>query len=148
MWPVGKIFRRTSSAMKKASLVSSACLTPLYCSIAAGLASTTGYFSARNPSTSQYQLYVDSTATVSSRFLKGARNFATSLRSQGSFWLATRLPSVSRMPTTTLLLCRSIPAITFFIGRLLGLVLLFIYVSTERQLFYREATASLNHQSP
>src|SRR6266568_4117951 len=45
------------------------------------------------------------------------------------------------MPITTLLLCRSIPAITFFIGRLSVELLLFRF-TCERQLFYCEATAS------
>jgi hypothetical protein len=44
---------------------------PLYCWIFAGLANCTGKRSAWSPSTSQYQLYVDSTATPWSCGWKG-----------------------------------------------------------------------------
>src|SRR5207244_12628617 len=58
----------------------------------------------------------------------GIRNFTTSLSRHSSFWCATRLPSISIMPITRLLLCRSIPAITFFIGRLSVDCCSFIYL--------------------
>src|SRR6266436_1273888 len=145
MWPVGKILSRKSSATKNASLVSSACLMPLYCTMPAGLASTTGYFSACSPSTSQYQLYVDSTPICSSRFLYGARNFSTRLSLHSTFWWATRLPSISIKPITTLLLWRSIPAINFFIGRLSVLVLLFILLTNANFFTARRPPRSITN---
>ena len=69
MYPVGRIFRRCNSAKKYASFLSSACLIPPYWSILAGLARTTGKPAALSPSTSQYQLKVDSTAMLSSSVL-------------------------------------------------------------------------------
>src|SRR6266571_5160452 len=73
-----------------------------------------------------------------SRFhLNGERNPTTSLSPHDSFWLATRLPSMSMMPIIRLLLCRSIPAITFFIGRLSVECCCSSYSADERQLLPR-----------
>ena len=66
MYPSGRMPNRNISASHSASLSSSVCFNPLYCPIAAGLASRTGKPAACNPSTNQYQLNVDSTATASS----------------------------------------------------------------------------------
>src|SRR6266568_2551367 len=83
---------------------------------------------------------------ISSRCLNGERNSTTSLSLHDSFWLATRLPSRSMMPITRLLLCRSIPAITFFIGRLsVECCCSFILLTNDNS--YREATASLNFRA-
>jgi hypothetical protein len=55
--------------------------------------------------------------------------------------LYQRAPAVSIVKTLA-------NACTFFIGHLSVLVLLFIRLTYARQLFYREATASLNHLRP
>src|SRR6185436_7527420 len=130
-----RIFNRSSSAKKNASLVSSACLIPLYCWIFAGLASTTGYAAALRPSTSQYQLNVDSTAIASTSFLNGLRNSSTFCKSHSRRRCAILFPSWSCRPTTRLSLCKSMPHVNLLIEvsfQCFWLLLLFLI---ERQPF-------------
>ena len=70
---------------------------------------------ARRPSTSQYQLYVDSTATLPSCSLNGARNSLYLFKSQSSFRCLSLRPLSIHVPIITLLLCRSIPANLLFL---------------------------------
>jgi hypothetical protein len=61
IYPSGHTPKRSKGANQRASEWSSVYFRPLYCCIAAGLARWTRYSASINPSTHQYQLYVDST---------------------------------------------------------------------------------------
>ena len=58
------MLRLSISVKKNASVLSSSCFSPLYLPKPAGFPSFTVYPFSMSPSTSQYQLYVDSTTTL------------------------------------------------------------------------------------
>ena len=64
--------KRCKCANQNESHLSSVCFKPSYCWMAAGLAKWTVYPFSCNPSTSQYQLYVDSTTTPLREGLNGS----------------------------------------------------------------------------
>src|SRR5512143_3496398 len=65
------------------------------------------------PSTSQYQLNVDSTTTPWISFLKGSRPARINERSFLNRCLLSTLFSSSTMPTYVFVACKSIPTYTF-----------------------------------
>ena len=67
MYPCGSTPITICLAMNRESALSFADFNPMFSSIRAGFASRVGYAFACNPSTSQYQLNVDSIASPASR---------------------------------------------------------------------------------
>jgi len=97
MYPSGRIPSLNCSAIHPASVRSSLCFNPLYCSICAGLARRTSFPWLRNPSTNQYQLNVDSTAMVSMRSPYRSNALLTEPRSALTLRSITRAPSSSQL---------------------------------------------------
>src|SRR3990167_6580946 len=96
-------------ANQNESHLSSVYFIPEYRCICDGLARCTLYLLSINPSTSQYQLYVDSTTTPFIILLNGFNVFSIIPKSFGSFLLRILQSFLSITPIKLLSECKSIP---------------------------------------
>src|SRR5512143_3063840 len=109
MYPSGSYIQSQHLGQPERIIFVTPCLSPEYCCTLEGLAKCTRWPSSIRRSTSQYQLYVDSTTIPKISSLNGLSVTQIRPGSFRSFFFHIRLPSSSMIPTYVLLECRSKP---------------------------------------